>query len=244
MHVLVTRPEPDGIRLKGMIEAAGYDATVVPLMQVELEEIEAEELEGVTSLIATSRNALRALVGTKALEVARHLTVYAVGAATAGEARRMGFQRIVKGPGTAEALAPLIASLVDPAEEVLLHLAGERLAYDLVGELSLMGIKASARTVYRTRAMPALPDDIPGAIELGEFEAVMLMSPQTARIWARLIMKHGLEDAAREMVHLCLSEAVAEPLKALGELDVDVAGRPSLEEMLALVEATAARLAA
>lgn len=243
MHVLVTRPEPDALKLVGLLQERGYEASAVPLMSVVHTPLDAAELEGVSALIATSRNGLRAFVGTDALEVARHLTVFAVGRATAEEARRMGFARIVKGLGTAEALGPLIASMVDPSEEVLLHLAGDRLAYDLVGELSQMGINVTARNVYRTMAARALPKAALAAIGRGDIDAVMLMSPQTATIWTRLVEGHGLGDPVREIVHLCLSEAVAERLSPLGELSVEVAEAPTLEEMLALVDLAAAKSA-
>ena len=109
MRVLVTRPEPDALKLKGLLEARGHSAAVEPLMQVEFEDFDPDELDGVTVLIATSRNALRALRGSPALAQARKLRVYAVGAATAQEARRLGFGMVVKGPGTADALVPMHA---------------------------------------------------------------------------------------------------------------------------------------
>ena len=88
MHVLVTRPEPDGIKLKGLIERMGHAATVAPLLSVSYEDLDPAELEGVTTLIATSRNALRALVGSDALPRARRIPLFAVGSGTAAEARR------------------------------------------------------------------------------------------------------------------------------------------------------------
>lgn len=239
MHVVVTRAEPDAIKLRGVLESRGHGATVAPMLAVEFLQIEPVELEGVTALIATSRNALRALVGSDTLEIARSLSVFAVGTATAEEARRMSFARVVKGPGTAEALAPLIASLVDPSEEVLMHLAGERLAFDLAGELRQLGINVASRTIYRTRAASALPDGVCDAIAIGDVDAVMLMSPQTATVWARLIAHHGLADKAREIVHLCISDAVADRLSGLCSVPLETAAEPTLEGMLALVDLVA-----
>ncbi|MDX2156568.1 MAG: uroporphyrinogen-III synthase [Hyphomicrobiaceae bacterium] len=243
MHILVTRPAPDGATLKQLIESAGHQASLAPLMSVAFDRPLAEELEGITGLVATSRNALRALAGTEALDVARGLTVFAVGAGTAEQARSMGFARVVKGPGTAEALGPLIASIVDPAEEVLLHLAGEQLSRDLVGELSLSGLNISSRIVYGIRPARELPEAVRSAIRVGVIDAVMLMSPQTAAIWSRLVRLHGLESAAREIIHLCLSSAVAGRLTGLGTVPTGIAGEPTLEEMLALADLAAAKSA-
>ena len=241
MQILVTRPEPDSLKLVGLLEKRGHEGLAAPLSAFVPLVIDPEELEGVTGLIATSRNALRALVGTEALAVARNLTVFAVGAATAEEARRMGFARVVKGAGTAADLGPLIASMIDPAEEILLHIAGERLAYDLAGELELSGIRVESRTVYRMEPASVLPHEAVAAIAGGDVDAVMLMSPQAAMIWCRLVARHGLADPVREVLHLCLSDAVARRLTPLGKVEVDVADRPTLEEMLALVDLAAAK---
>lgn len=241
MHVLVTRPEPDGIKLVGLLKSRGHDALAAPLTAFAPVALEQDALEGVTGLVATSRNALRALVGTDALEVARGLTVFTVGAATAEEARRMGFARVVKGPGTAADLVPLIASLVEPSDDFLLHLAGEHLAVDLAAELESIGVRVDTRTVYRMEAATALPASVVRAIDAGAVGAVMLMSPRAASIWSRLAVRHNLAEALRHILHLCISGAVADRIAPLGRIEVKIARRPTLEEMLALVERAAAR---
>ena len=242
MHILVTRPEPDSIKLVGLLRSRGYEALAAPLTEFTPLGLDPEALEGVTGLVATSRNALRALVGTDALEVARHLTVFTVGAATAEEARRMGFARIVKGPGAASDLVPLIASLVEPSEDLLLHLAGEHLAIDLAGELASFGVRIETRVVYRMAAAAALPQPVVQAIAAGAIGAVMLMSPRAASIWSRLVARHDLSAALRQVMHLCISSAVADRVARLAT-DIETAQRPTLEEMLALVERAAARWA-
>ncbi|MGD9801837.1 MAG: uroporphyrinogen-III synthase [Hyphomicrobiaceae bacterium] len=244
MHVLVTRPEPDSIKLIGLLQKRGHTAQAAPLSSFTPLALDVDALEGVTGLIATSRNALRALVGSDALATARSLTVFAVGAATAEEARRMGFARVVKGPGTASELGPLVASLVDPAEDLLLHLAGERTAYDLASELGQLGVRAESRVVYRMEPATALPRQVVEALRGGHVDAVALMSPDAATVWARLVGVQGLEAAVREVVHLCLSEAVARRLAKMEGITVEHAARPTLEEMLALIDLAAANIGA
>lgn len=241
MHVLVTRPEPDSIKLVGLLQKRGHEATAAPLSSFEPLGLDAEALEGVTSLIATSRNALRALVGSDVLALARNLTVFAVGGATAEEARRMGFARVVKGPGTGSELVPLIASLVDPAEEILLHLAGDRLACDIAGELYELGLRVETRVVYRMVQAQSLPAKVLSAIAAGDIDAVTLMSPQAAVVWTRLVEKHAVENSVRNIIHLCLSEAVARRLAPLEGIAIEATVRPTLEEMLALIDLAAAK---
>jgi uroporphyrinogen-III synthase len=135
---------------------------------------------------------------------------------------------------------PLIASMVDSAEDQLLHLAGERLACDVAAELGHLGVRVETRTVYRMQQATALPPAIVAALRGGHLDAVLLMSPDAASIWTRLAVRHELQDAVRAVRHLCLSEAVARRLAPLRGVPVESAARPTLEEMLALVDLAAA----
>lgn len=242
MRILVTRPEPDGLKLKGLLEARGHDAEVEPLLRASFEGFAPVELDGITAVIATSRNALRAIRGRIDAGAARDLRIYAVGAGTAEEARRLGFGTVVKGPGTAAALVPVIASTLDPADELLLSLRGERVGTNLAAELDALGFRVIDAIVYRMLDATTFSESVQEQLGSGELDAVMLMSPQTAAIYARLVERHALKKSVRRIVHLCLSDSVASRLKPLGNVPVDVAESPSLEEMLALVDLAAAKL--
>src|SRR5262249_37043712 len=135
MRLLVTRPEPDALKLSGLWEAAGHEAVVEPLLSVSFEGGETIDLDGAQALIATSRNALRALKSSQELAAARQLPLFAVGKATAAEARALGFETVVTGAGTARKLVAQIVSVVDPAAGLMAHLAGDTLAVDLKREL-------------------------------------------------------------------------------------------------------------
>src|SRR6476620_1900409 len=115
MRLLVTRPEPDALKLKAALEERGHQATVEPLLTVSFDDAGAIDLEGVQALIATSRNGLRALKSHPALAEARRLPLFAVGEATAKEARALGFEMVVTGAGTAQELVVHIASAAEPS---------------------------------------------------------------------------------------------------------------------------------
>ena len=67
MRLLVTRPEPDALKLRAALEERGHEATVEPLLQVSFDDADPIDLDGVQALIATSRNGLRALKSHPAL---------------------------------------------------------------------------------------------------------------------------------------------------------------------------------
>lgn len=242
MRLLVTRPEPDALRLSALLEEAGHEATVEPLLSVSFEGGEAIDVEGAQALIATSRNALRALKASPALAQARHMPLFAVGKATAAEARALGFDLVVTGAGTAAELVAHIVSALDPAAGLVVHLAGDTVATDLTGELETHGFRVTQPVVYRMLPATTFVDRTVEELAKREIDGVILMSPRTAAIYTVLVRKHGLTSAVRSLPHFCLSAAVARRLQPLGAVPTRIAEAPRLEEVLALVDESAAQL--
>ena len=83
MRLLVTRPEPDATALRAQLIAQGHEVLVEPLITIRFDNADPIELDGVQALIATSRNGLRALASSPAIEQARSLPLFAVGPGTA-----------------------------------------------------------------------------------------------------------------------------------------------------------------
>jgi uroporphyrinogen-III synthase len=245
MRLLVTRPEPDALRLRALLEEAGHEATVEPLLTLTFDRAEPIDFDGAQALIATSRNALRALKAgqgaASALAEARHLLLFAVGKATAAEARTLGFETVATGAGTAAELVAHIVSVLDPANGVLVHLAGDTLARDLAGELEAHGFRVRQPVVYRMVPATAFADTTVEDLATGAIDGVMLMSPRTAAVYAGLVLRHGLTKPVQRLPHFCLSEAVARRLQLLGPVPTHVAEAPRLEELLALIDESAAQ---
>jgi uroporphyrinogen-III synthase len=248
MRLLITRPEPDALRLRAVLEEAGHEAVVEPLLSLSYDGTDAVDLDGAQALIATSRNALRALRAPTVesgsgpvLAEARHLPLFAVGKATAAEARALGFETVVTGAGTAAELVAHIASVLDPATGVLVHLAGDTLAHDLAGELEAQGFRVRQPVVYRMRPAATFADTTVEDLAMHAIDGIILMSPRTAAIYARLVARHGLMAAVRTLPHFCLSEAIARRLQPLGPVPAPVAEAPRLEELLALIDLRAAQ---
>jgi uroporphyrinogen-III synthase len=241
MRLLVTRPEPDALKLGGVLEEMDHEATVDPLLSVSFENGAPIELEGAQALIATSRNALRALKATPALALARTLPLFAVGRATAAEARALGFETVVTGAGTAAELVAHIVSALDPAAGLVVHLAGDVLAGNLAGELEAHGFRVVRQVVYRMVPAQSLSEDSIEQLATGQIDGVILMSPRTADVYVSLVRKHGLAATIRPLPHFCLSAAVARRLRPLGTIRIEIADAPRLEDLLALIDEAAAQ---
>lgn len=242
MRLLLTRPEADAAGMCAALEAAGHSVVVEPLLRVEPLPGPPIDVDGVQALIATSRNALRALAARGEPARRADVPLFAVGPGTAALARAQGFSRVIEGPAGARELPGVIVRHCSPDAGILLHLAGARLAFDLAGALAQLGFTVRVEAVYSAvAAAAALSPGTRDALAAGRIDAVVLMSPATAERYVALVRGHGLEHMAHRPVHLCLSAAVAGRLAPLAGARAEVALRPNAQEMLALIARVAAQ---
>jgi uroporphyrinogen-III synthase len=235
MRIIVTRPEPDAATQAEALRALGHEVIVAPLLVTQLRGVATSALISAAAIAVTSRNALRALEGTPAYQLARPLPLYCVGPGTAELARKMKFTQVIEAGGDAESLAQLLRTAQLPAEGAIVHLAGEKLAYDLVADLRAAGRDARSLVTYFVSEAASLGDKAEAAIGTRQAEGIILMSPHTAETYVRLVSKAGLGEAARGLVHFCLSDNVAAALTPMSPSRVATATRPRNEEIIALV---------
>lgn len=235
MRILVTRPEPDAAEQAAKLQALGHEPVLAPLLRIEFLPGNLD-LAGAQAIVATSRNALRALASRSRdlAEALRHPLI-AVGEATAKTGRALGFVDVRAGPGTGAELARMLYESFDPSAGALVHVSGEDLAFDLASALSPHGFEVRRSILYRSIPAAELPPNAAALFASGELDGVILMSPRTSSNFAQLIRQHGAVAGAEKLICYCLSEAVAQPLRAL-RASVMVAPRPSEEEVLALID--------
>jgi uroporphyrinogen-III synthase len=235
MRLLVTRPQPDAGAQAEKLAALGHEVIAAPLLEVEFLEFSPLPLDAAQALIATSRNGLRALASSPELQAALKLPLYAVGKATADLARELGFNEIHQGPGTTEELLPLIASECEPGAGALLHLAGERQAFDLKTALEDKKFKVEQPVIYRVHLADSFAKSAREALGKSALDGVILMSPATAQTYVALVDAAGLRHMAMRLTYFCLSHAVAEPLLVLDGALVLISSSPSEDDLLALI---------
>lgn len=236
MHVLVTRPEEDSRRTVEKLQGLGIDTSVAPLLTVVLETIGPAAIESAAAIIATSRNGVRALAASEAaLKAVIHLPIFVVGGGTEEIARAAGFKSVIRGPGRASELAPVVASHLKPQAGSVAVLIGDVVAFDTVAAITQMGFTAERISAYRSVPAASLPPAVVGLLKSGKIDSVLLMSPRTAVIWDKLIQSE--QPSAAAVIHICLSQEVAEALQPLpGRGKVCVAAHPSLQAILTLTK--------
>ena len=241
MHLWVTRPMEDAVVLRAKLIGLGHEVTVEPLLKIEYLRDEPIELEDAQALIATSRNALRALVRRKEEEHCKSLPLFVVGRGTAEVARGMGFETIIEGPSTASALLGLIVNVAAINDGALIHLSAENVAYNLCEELRHLGYHVFQPILYRAVQVETVSASLLENIKQGRLDGVVLLSGRTAEAYVSIVESMDLLTEVKRITHYCLSPAVSMRLSSLQPIKVKQSSSPNIDEMLALMGATAAK---
>ncbi len=231
MHVLVTRPLPDGERTAATLRSQGHDVLLVPLMQVC--PVPARLAGRWSAVIITSANALRVLSPTQ-LAPLLSLPLYAVGRRSAEVARAAGFREVRSPQGDARDLVELIVERYADEDASCLYLAGEEQAADVEGALAQRGIAARTVVVYRNMTV-GFPPELFAAVEQGSIDTVLHFSRRSAENYLAGARAAGLLGRALAPRQLCLSPQVAAPLAAAGAGRIAIASRPDETALLELL---------
>lgn len=211
MRLWITRTEPGAHDTAARLAARGHDPVIAPLLAVRVLAGEGP-VPAHAALAFTSRNAVAAWAG---LSPDRALPVFCVGDATAEAARAVGFTDAHSASGDARALAALIR---DAAPGPVLVPGPARPAADLAALVG-HGVRIMPLAVYETvEADIAAPAPIDG---------ILFHSARAANAFAS---RHAASASGRRA--FALSEAVAEPLRALGFVEVRIAVRPDEDALL------------
>ena len=233
MRILITRPIDDARPLADALQERGIEVLIEPLLEIRHLEDAEIDLQGVQALLFTSANGVRAFA---ALCPRRDLKAFTVGDGSAEAARQAGFANVEGAKGDVEALAALVVDRVKAEDGILFHAAGTVTAGDLKARLEGLGYQVRRAQLYEAKVATALSTETRANLTLGGIDAVLLFSPRTASTFAQLWRAAGSPSLTR--IHaLCLSAAVAREIGNLGWAGVEIADRPDLPSMLALVDA-------
>ncbi|HSE75364.1 MAG TPA: uroporphyrinogen-III synthase, partial [Dongiaceae bacterium] len=233
MRILITRPIEDAKPLADALQERGVEVLIEPLLEITHLTDAAIELDGVQALLFTSANGVRAFA---ALSPRRDLKAFTVGDGSAEAARLAGFPEVESAKGDVEALAALVVDRLKAEDGMLFHAAGTVTAGDLKARLEGLGYRVRRAQLYEAKIATALSAETRANLTLGGIDAVLLFSPRTAATFGQLWQSAGAPSLARIQA-LCLSAAVAREIGNLGWAGIEIADRPDLPSMLALVDA-------
>jgi uroporphyrinogen-III synthase len=222
--ILITRPEPGAAETARALAALGWDPVLAPALTLAV--LPFKPPPSCQALVITSRAAARALPPAA-------LPVFAVGEATATEARAHGFGDVEAAAGDAAALAALIGATRRPEDGALCLAVGEGYALDLAAALRAKGFRVIRRVVYAARPSASLPGEAQEALRNGSIYAALFTSPRLARETIRLLRDGGLAPVATSIIAIALSPRIAATLATLPWAEIRTAARPDHAALLA-----------
>ena len=137
--------------------------------------------------------------------------------------------------GDAKSLSDLVSPNVAPKAH-LLHVTTRHHKDEPAASLRSAGFTIVSWDAYEAQAMASLPLNAQEALRAGRIAAALQYSRRSADLFLQLATEANLISTLGHFPHLCLSEDVAEPLRALG-LSVRVAATPDEPALLAMLDA-------
>lgn len=202
--MLVTRPEPGATELAERLAALGWRPVLAPAL-VLAPCSGAGVPTRAQAVLLTSRAAARAMTAPQ-----RPVPVFAVGEATAAEARARGFADVSAAPGgDAAALATHVMERCDPRAGPLCLAVGDGYGRDLESTLRAGGFRVLRRVAYVAQPARSLPEAARVALTGRVVVAALLLSPRSAAHAVSLIRAAGLSPIVESIEALCISERVA-----------------------------------
>lgn len=229
--VLVTRPQPQAVKLAVILEQDGAEVLIDPLLQIVPVPNPPLDLQGVQALLLTSPNGVEALAAATTI---RNIPVFAVGDATATAAQAVGFAEVTAAEGDAVSLVALVRERLSPADGALWHGRGAVIAHDLAADLQTSGFVVRSTVLYAAEAAMALSPQTAHHLRVGDVQSALFFSPRTALTFCTLAQDAQVVDGTRHCVAYALSAKVADALAELPWGAVRVATEPSQAALLSV----------
>lgn len=196
LRVAITRALGDANHTAERVRALGAEPILAPLLTIIPCGYDTN-VEDAQALLFTSANGVRAFPDARRLHAK---PILAVGDATAEAARAAGFTDVRSADGDVSSLAMLVKTTLRPEAGRLVHIGGDHVAGDLVGELRAAGFTAERRVAYAARAVLSAPAELSQTLDI-----VLFHSTRGAETFVAL----GAPNSAK-LTAACMSEAVAQ----------------------------------
>ena len=228
--VLVTRPEPGASATARQLRRLGFTPEVAPLLTIASLGAALPPPEALQGIVVASQHAVPLLPQSH-----RGVPLFAVGQATAANARQNGFAEVRSADGDAGALAALVARSIVPGNRPLLLAAGLGQGHHLRRLLIESGFTVERREVYAAHPVDALPQTARSMICGCRRGRVLLFSRETALCLSRLIQETELLAGLSTLDLAAISRPVAEAVGDLPWRSIRVAMKPTENAVLALL---------
>jgi uroporphyrinogen-III synthase len=237
--VFITRPAHQAATLTQAVAMRGFTPVSAPCLELRIQQGSPLELDNLAAFAVTSANGVLALA---ARTGARDLPLFAVGTATASEARAQGFTRVEVAEGDGAALARMIGQRAPMRAKSILCVSGAESAFDLVRALNSYQVPAESRELYSMPVAAHLPQAAIAMLDRNEASFALLMSPRTATAFGDLVAAAGRTDTLGGVTALCMSPAIGKAAAAYAFRRIAISEHMTQDSLLDLLETESGRV--
>ena len=205
--ILLTRPQQESQDLAKKLTKIGYQCLIHPLLTIQPCPLEQKEFD---AYIITSRQALHAL---KALQVPVNTPLFCVGAETAKEAKKAGFQTYYTGKTVSDMLSFFAAPNTTYLQYNFLYARSDTISHDLTTLLRKTGYTIAEQIAYEAVATKTLSPEIIELLQQDAFAYVAFFSKRTAQIFLHLLRQHRIPLSFLKTDLIAFSRPIAHVLR-------------------------------
>tara|TARA_A100001011_G_scaffold398137_1_gene501518 strand:- start:2350 stop:3048 length:699 start_codon:yes stop_codon:yes gene_type:complete len=203
MHILLTRPLEDSLKMISKFKSLGHKVSHLPLLTIEKMNYEKIIFSDYGGIIFTSANAVKFL---NLRDVDKHMKCFCVGNATEDKARKLGFQNTISAGGNVSNLKELILQNYNLKNKKLLYVSGELVSFDLDKELFREGVSSKRIINYTVNHNQKFDKNFISDLKIDIPEIVYIYSQNSASSFLNFIKIYQFENLWMNTNLMCIGE--------------------------------------
>jgi len=212
VHIVITRPKEDSIKLIQSLKKSGHSVSHLPLIKIEKLETDKINFQNYKAVIFTSSNAIKFLNIEK---FNSKIKCFCVGGATEFMAKQVGFINTYSSEGTVDSLIELIIRTLDSKSGKLLYLSSEFISKDLDSDLIRVGYSVDRISNYTSLPIEEINEKTLKFMKENPPDVFFIYSSKSAKNLFNLIKKYSLLNVVTHSNLMCISEKVLLVLKQI-----------------------------
>jgi len=212
MHILITRPIEDCLKLIESLKILGHQVTHFPLIKIKQLSYKERNYKNYNGIIFTSSNAIDCLDIKK---IPKNIFCFCVGHATEKKAKSKGFYQAISAGGNVDMLTELIMRTYDKKSGKLLYISSEFISKELDKDLASNGYLVDRIINYTSLPIEEISENTLSFIKQNKPDAIFVYSEKSAINLKNLITKYSLVDVMMDSKLLCISKKTSKVLEFL-----------------------------
>lgn len=229
--LLITRPLIDSITTKKKFEMIGIPSTIFPFIEIVTYngiQIPKKDYE---LIIFTSKNAAR-LFHKNDFE---NITVFSIGDGTFEILKEKKYLKLHNSFGNSKNIISLFIKVFKDRKINILHPCGKNISMELQSYFSNQGSKYEKLPIYEVKEKKININNFVDSF-WSTTKYLTLYSPNTAKIFKKIIKKNSLIESCKQRILFVLSEQVKAALNGLNFEKIYVSTKPSEKSLIELVQ--------